>query len=35
MLQWHPRLVALVTTLVLIGAAVLGGLADYVDNIGW
>lgn len=37
MLQWHPRLVALLVTIVLVVVALAGGFADEVigDNLYW
>ena len=35
MLQWHPKLVALLTAIVLVAAAVGGAVEALVDGLTW
>jgi hypothetical protein len=36
MLQWHPRLIGIITTLALVGAAVAAGWTAYPGKqFGW
>lgn len=35
MLQWHPRLVALLTAVVLVAAAGAGSFESLIDGLTW
>ena len=35
MLQWHPKLVALLTAIVLVAAAAGGFVESFVDGLTW